>query len=180
MTLELPLWLQGAAYPARLDRYLIEEVMRRQNRVFRGLQVTQRAAGANFSVDVSAGSCCLLGTSQTDQGMYLMRNTAVVNAVVPATPGSGTRTDSVIAHVYDPQAGGAAGNVWAIEVISGTVLPTNSLGLATIARAAGEPSILNAKITDIRPLGEWSWTVGAVVPPATLIGVPGDLYVVCP
>lgn len=183
MTKELPLWLQGVKYPARLDRFFIEEVMRRQNRVFRGLQVTQRAAGANFSVDVSPGSFALLGNSQVDQGMYFARSTAIENitgASFPATPGA-NRTDTVIVHVNDPNAGGATGDNWTIEVIpGGTALPTNCLALATIARTPTEPSIQNAAITDVRPLGEWSWTVSNVAPPAGLKGVPGDLYVVCP
>ena len=58
--------------------------------MFRGLQVTQRAAGANNSVDVSAGSFALLGNSQIDQGMYFARSTGVENVLVPATPGANT------------------------------------------------------------------------------------------
>jgi hypothetical protein len=183
MTKETPVWLQGGTYPARLDRYFVEEVMRRQNRVFRGLLVSQRAGGATQGIDVSAGSCAILGTSQADQGMYFMRSTAVEQigpgAAFPPTPGA-NRTDTVIAHVNDPQAGGAAGNNWTIEVIpGGTSLPTNCLVLATIARTPSEPSILNAAITDMRPLGEWAWTVSTTAPGSTR-GVPGDLWVVCP
>lgn len=178
MALETPIWLQNGVYPARLDRAFIQEVMRGQNRVFRGLAVTQRAAGANFTVDVSAGAAAILGTSQANQGMYFVRSTAVENVSVPATPGS-PRTDSVIAVVNDPNAGGAAGDDWEIQVIAGTTLPANCLLLATIARTSTEPSILNAAITDQRPLGEWSWTVSTTAPGSTK-GVPGDLWVVCP
>jgi len=176
MTKETPLWLQAGVYPARLDRYFIEEVMRRTPRVFRGLAVTQRAAGPNFTVDVSAGSCVVLGTTQANQGMYFCRSTAVENVAVPATPAA-PRTDSVIVHVNDPNAGGSAGDNWVISVISGTVLPTDSLLLATIARTTGEVSITNAAITDVRPLGEWAWTVSTAAPSGR--GVPGDLWVQC-
>ena len=179
MTKEVPIWLQGGTYPARLDRYFVQEVMRGQNRVFRGLLVSQRAAGSNFTIDVSPGAFALLGTSQADQGMYFARSTAIENVAVPATPGA-PRTDTVVVHVNDPNALGAAGNNWTIEVIAGgSALPTNSLALATIARTASEPSILAAAITDVRPLGEWAWTVSNVAPGATR-GVPGDLWVVCP
>lgn len=176
MALETPLWLQAGTYPARLDRFFIQEVMRGQNRVFRGLKVSQRGAGANFTVDFSVGAAVILGNSQADQGMYAVRSTTVVNVAVPSTPAA-NRTDSAIAVVNDPQAGGAAGDNWQLQVIQGVTLPANSLLLATIARTPGEAAILNAAITDVRPVGEWSWTVGTVAP--TVKGVPGDLYVQC-
>jgi len=177
VALELPLYLQAGVYPARLDRFLIDEVFRKTARVMRGLAVTQRAAGANFSVDISAGSAAIPGTSQADQGTYLVRSTALVNLAASATPAA-VRTDSVVAHVKDPNAGGVAGDTWALEWVNGgTALPTDSLVLATIARAPGEAAILTATITDKRPLGQLFSQVGTGPPPAK--GVSGDIYVQC-
>jgi len=177
VALETPKWLQAGTYAARLDRHVIQELFRSKNRVLRGLAVTQRAAGANFSVDISAGSAVILGTTQADQGSYLCRNTAVVNLVATATPGA-PRTDSVYAVINDPNAGGPAGSNWnVVWVNGGTAAPADSILLATVARTVGEPSIATAAITDQRPLGEWSWTVGTTNPP-TAKAPDGDLYIV--
>jgi hypothetical protein len=175
MARETPKWLQGGNYAARLDRHVIQELFRGSNRVLRGLQVTQRAAGANFSVDISAGSAVVIGTTQADQGAYLCRSTALESLVVPATPAA-PRVDSVYLVVNDPNAGGPAGNDFTfVYVAGGSAIPTDSLLLASVARAPGESAILNAAITDARPLGEWSWTVGVGAPshPAP----NGDLFI---
>ena len=175
MALETPKWLQAGVYSARLDRHVIEELFRRQNRVIRGLQITQRAAGANFTVDISAGSAVVIGTTQADQGGYVVRNTAVFSLAVPVTPAA-ARTDSIYLSINDPNAGGPAGdNAAFVYVVSGAQAPTDSLLLATVARAPAESAILNAAIVDKRPLGEWSWTVG--VGPPTHNAPDGDLYV---
>ena len=177
MALETPKWLQAGVYSARLDRHIIQELFRGKNRVMRGLAVTQRGSGANFSVDVSAGSAVVIGTTQADQGAYVCRNTAVFNLVASATPAS-PRTDSVYLQVNDPNAGGPAGSNFTITWVNGgSAAPADSVKLADIARATSESAILTAAISDKRPLGEWSWTVGTVAPTGT--GVPGDLYVQC-
>ncbi len=175
MARETPKWLQAGTYAARLDRHVIEELFRRKGRVMRGLQVTQRGAGANFSVDVSAGSAVVLGTTQADQGAYLCRSTAVENVVATATPGA-NRTDSIYLVVNDPNAGGPAGDNFVLSWVNGgTAAPADSLLLATVARTPGESAILAASITDVRPLSEWSWTVGTV--PPTAPAPDGDLYI---
>jgi len=172
---ETPKWLQAGSYAARLDRHVIEELFRRKSRVMRGLQVSQRAAGANFSVDISAGTGAVLGTTQADQGAYIIRSTAVENLVVAATPAT-ARTDSIYVQVNDPNAGGPAGSDFTfVYVASGSPAPGDSILLATVARAPGESAILAAAITDMRPLGEWSWTVGTGTP--THKAPDGDLYV---
>ena len=177
MARETPKWLQAGTYPARLDRHVIQELFRSKGRVLRGLAVTQRAAGANFTVDVSAGSAVVVGTTQADQGSYLCRSTAVESVTATVTPAS-ARTDSVYLTVQDPNAGGPAGNAFILQWVNGGVAaPADSVLLATIARTTGESAILNAAITDMRPLGEWSWTVGTANPPTTK-APDGDLYVV--
>lgn len=177
MARETPKWLQAGTYAARLDRHIIQELFRGKNRVLRGLQITQRAAGANFTVDISAGSAVVLGTTQADQGAYVCRGTAVDSLAASATPGS-NRTDSVYLVVQDPNAGGPAGSNFIFSWVNGgSAAPNDSVLLATVARTPGESSILNAAITDMRPLGEWSWTVGTSNPPTTK-APDGDLYVV--
>ena len=175
MALETPKWLQAGVYSARLDRHIIQELFRGKSRVLRGLAVSPRGAGANFSVDISAGSAVVLGTTQADQGSYVCRNTTVFNLTVPATPAS-ARTDAVWLQVNDPNAGGAAGSNFAfVYVVSGAPTPNDAVKLADIARATSESAILAGAIADKRPLGEWSWTVGVGAP--THNAPDGDLYV---
>lgn len=177
MARETPKWLQAGTYAARLDRHVIQELFRSKNRVLRGLAVTQRAAGANFTCDISAGSAVVLGTTQADQGAYLCRSTTLDTVTASATPAA-PRTDSVYLVINDPNAGGPAGsNFTFVWVNGGTAAPADSILLATVARTTGESAILAAAITDQRPLGEWSWTVGTQNPP-TAKAPDGDLYVV--
>lgn len=177
MARETPKWLQAGTYAARLDRHVVEELFRRKSRVLRGLAITQRAAGANFTVDVSAGSAVVVGTTQVDQGAYLCRSTAVDTVTASATPGA-ARTDSVYLVVNDPNAGGPAGSDFTFTWVNGgTAAPADSILLATVARTTSESAILTATITDQRPLGEWSWTVGTTNPP-TAKAPDGDLYIV--
>src|SRR5258707_14082251 len=61
--------------------------------------VVQRGAGANFSVDAGAFQAIIRGDDVSDQGAYLIPNTATANVVTPAAPGSGTRTHGLIAPV---------------------------------------------------------------------------------
>ncbi len=174
MTIEVPIWLQNGTYPARLDRAFIERVMHGAERVFDGLEVTQDGAGS-FNVEISAGAAAIVGDDTTFQGMYFVRVTQAETIAVPASPGTGTRTDSVILRVNDPQAGGAAGDNAVLEVIEGTAIPNTATLLATIARTNTEGAILTSAISDARPLGAYPYGVGLGGPPA--VGVEGDLYV---
>jgi hypothetical protein len=118
------------------------------------LKVTQRAAGANMSVDVAAGSVFIDGSSVALQGCYFCKNTAAVNVPIAAAPGSGTRTDLIVARVYDKQADGGTLYTWALEKVTGTVgagtpaAPVSSALLATVTVAAGNVSIVNAAISE--------------------------------
>lgn len=175
MTKETPKWLQAGSYAARLDRHVIQELFRGKSRVLRGLQVSQRATGAGFFVDISAGSAVVVGTNQVDQGAYLLRSTAIEPLNASATPAA-NRTDGIYLVVNDPNAGGPAGdNFTPVWVNGGTAVPADSILLASVARTTSEVAILAAAITDMRPLGEWSWTVGTAAP--TGLAPDGDLYV---
>ena len=174
MARETPKWLQAGSYAARLDRHVIEELFRRKNRVIRGFDVVP---GGGFSVNINAGSAIVLGTQQADQGAYLCRSTgAAENLAGGATPAA-PRTDTVYLTVRDANAGGSAGiNDFIFQYVNGgAAVPVDSIPLATIARAPGESGILAGAITDVRPLGEWSWTVGTAAP--THRAPDGDLYV---
>lgn len=119
--------------------------------------VRQRAAGANFSVDVVAFRCAVKGDDISDQGMYFCNNTAVENRATPSAPASGTRIHRVVARVRDKLHNGAASTYdWVIEVLEDTgtgtpATPGSAISLGTVSIAAGQVSVTNANITNEPP-----------------------------
>lgn len=120
------------------------------------LKVAQRAAGANFSVDVAAGAAVISGDDVASQGMYLVESTATENLVTPSPPGAGTRTHRVVARVKDKLHDGAWTTYeWTLEVLEDTgtgtpAVPDSAISLATVSIASGQVSVLDANITDTR------------------------------
>jgi hypothetical protein len=161
---DYPLWLQatggdpGIAYPAAEFRQLIDKVAREGVCGLTDFQVKQRAAGANLTVDFSAGSAFIAGDSVARQGKFLVDSTGVVNSGTNLTvPGSGTRTHRAIARVLDKQAAGSAYG-WTFEILEDTgsgmpALPASAVDLASIAVPTGSASITNSMIRDRRPWG---------------------------
>lgn len=120
--------------------------------------VTQHAAGANFSVDVAAGHAFVAGTDIASQSVYGCWNDGVVNVVTPNPPVSGTENHRLVLQVEDKFSNG----VWTgytanlnllADTGSGTPpQPASAITLALISIAAGQASVLNANITDQRPM----------------------------
>lgn len=160
MTIEAPpIWVQGGTYPARIDRMLIAQMFDEGVMDGAACKVTQRGAGANFTVDVAIGDFVIQGDDQALQGNYMGRVTATENATITAAPGSNSRIDLVTLRVNDPNAGGNAGNTVTVVVVAGTAsaspvapaLPASSIALATVGPiSTGTASITNGIITDGR------------------------------
>lgn len=127
------------------------------------LQVTQRAAGANFSVDVAAGIAGVIGDDITNQGFYLAWSDSVVNVVTPGAPGSGTRIHRLVLQVRDKLSNGAFTTYDAVlsllqDTGSGTPAePNSAVTLALISISAGQVSVLNANINDQRKPWNDTW-----------------------
>lgn len=176
MVLEVPLWLQAStgdvpiAYTAAQFRGLLSALavpgVTRKN----DLLVSQRAGGANMSVDVAAGSCVIPGTSLSNQGYYWCRSTSVLNVTIAAAPPSGSRTDLIVAQCYDSQSDSSGLYSWTPLVVTGTVgsgapaVPANAILLATVAVTSGQASVVTANITDKRVLNllvdKPQWQIG--------------------
>lgn len=176
------LWMQDdPGYSAREDRLLIERVAHGIEHVVEGFVVTQRAAGANLSIDVSAGFAFVEGDDQPNQGFYLIRLLNTLNVPVTAAPGSGVRIDRVIARVNDVNAGGPAGDPSEIEVVAGVVgggapaEPDTAITLALITRTAGDATVTNAMIADARPFRGGNIFVENRAP-VDADGVDGDVW----
>lgn len=161
MTLRTPLWLEGADYSGDEDRILIETLFS-EGVLGDGLEVTQRAAGTNMSVDVAAGVCAVVGDDTAEQGTYLCKSTVVENVVLDAAPGGGnTRIDRIIAQVRDGTVLGNSTHDWVITKVTGTpagspsapALPASAISLATVSITAGVVAVTDAMITDARAVG---------------------------
>ncbi len=128
-------------------------------------KVTQRAAGANASFDVLAG-LAVVPSSGTAQGKYVQRNNATANSAdadvavsTPAPPSSGTREHLIYLRVNDKQGDATAtGYSPAFALLQDTgsgipiaSIPKNSIPLAGLTRRAGQTSVVNADIRDLRP-----------------------------
>jgi hypothetical protein len=131
--------------------------------------VTQRGAGANFSVDIQPFQAVVRGEDVTDQGSYLVTNTAVFNLATPAAPGSGTRTHRLVAQVRDKRANATWTTYdWTPVIVTDTgsgepAEPPSSETLAHITIASGQANVSNGNITqggtilrNLNILGPWS------------------------
>jgi hypothetical protein len=171
MALLTPEYLQTQTYSAQRDRAMLGDTGLQEGVIgATDLKVSQRAAGANMSVDIAAGTGWVKGDTVTRQGLYHTYNDAVVNAAVTASHGSLPRIDQVGLRIND-STHGAGSDTPALEVLAGTAtsgatldnrngaatLPASWLRLADVLVPAGSSSVTNANIRDRRP-----WARGAV------------------
>lgn len=161
------------------------------------LNVVQRAAGANMSIDVARGGAYIKGDDATDQGYYFFYNDATTNVVITAADPTNPRIDLVIARIKDVAEGGAAGDTSTLEIVLGTpagspsppAIPASSLKLAEVRVNAGVASITNAVITDFRNMAVTSLferatpsvkvrapSTGMANPSAILLGMTTELW----
>lgn len=183
MTLLTPLFMQAGgadptiSYSATNYRYGLGNALFAVEGVINplgsgGLQVTQRGAGANFSVDVAPGFAVITGNDIASQGVYICGSDATVNLVVPAAPGSGTRVHRVVAQVRDKLNNGSWTTydwtpVLLPDIGSGTPAePASATTLGLVSVSAGQASVGNANITDSRV---WARPALAVTGALTII-----------
>lgn len=156
-----PSWLQNGSHPAENDRLTMQALFNTTGVIGltaapTALQVTQSAV-PGMSVQVAVGYAAIVGTTQSNMGVYTAFNDGATTATITTANPSNPRIDRVCLTVSDAFYTGALNTV-AINVVAGTpaaspvapATPANSISLATIAVAAGATSILNANITDTR------------------------------
>jgi hypothetical protein len=179
MTLHSPLWQQPLDYAAVEDRQLIAAAIGDAGVVGApSLAVTQRAAGANMTVDVAPGRAVIAGVA----GSYHVWSDDVENLAIAAAPSSGNgRIDLVYAQVRDAQATGSGSHQdWILGVVTGTpsgsptapTLPTHSIELARITLTDATTSITDGIITSSRThsasLADRVWPLVAVNAPSDI------------
>lgn len=150
-----------ADHPARLFREMLASLRGQAGVIAAADMAVTQFGTPNMSVNVAAGKAVVDGTqSSAAQGSYLVYNDATVNLTIGAADATNPRNDLVVAQVRDAEYSGA-NNDWLLAVIQGTpapspvdpIVPANSLTLARVRVNAVASSILNANITDLRPLG---------------------------
>lgn len=173
MTFHGPLWLQNGSTSA-LDDRAVFALLADQPGVDSGndLKVTQRAAGANMSVDIAPGVALIPSVLGAP---YVCQSDAVVNLPIGASPPSGQdRQDLVVATVRDAFTDGGTNNDWYLQVVPGvpaaqgaSLLPSTplaSLALASVLVGGGVSTVTGFAIPDLR--------VPARRPAPTVVGVP--------
>lgn len=130
--------------------------------------VTQRAAGANLSVDINmpaGGFAYVQGDTIGGQGLYCVPvHSANINEVIAAADATNPRVDQVILEVLDNVLDASGNNVARTRVLAGTptagatlgnrqgapALPGSALLLADVLVAANASSVPNSNIRDRR------------------------------
>jgi len=151
------------------------------------MAVSQRAAGANMSVDIAVGDAIVQGDSVTNQGKYFAYNDAVFNLTgFTAAHATLPRIDRVTLRVRDAFHGDAA-NDFSFQIVTGTAtsgatlanltgaaaIPNSQLLLANILIPAASASIVDANIdTAIRAVSTFGG--GSAVPTGSLTPFAGS------
>lgn len=153
-----PAWVQGGSHSANNDRRALELLAAGAYGVFHLADLKVTANGTpNMTVNVAAGRALVKGTQQATQALYHVDSDSIVNKAIAAADPTNPRIDVVVARVKDAEQG-VAGNVWALEVVTGTPaaspvapsIPADSLKLAHVAVAAAASSVTSGNITDKR------------------------------
>ena len=137
------------------------------------LAVTQRAAGANMSVDVGAGQCFVDPGAVAYQGPYVVRNDASFNTLSDggyawtAADATNPRIDLLCIEVADTDFSGSYTG-WKLRIVDGTpnagathqleaaywpAVPTGCVPIAAIRIPASDTTIGTAEITNLNPIG---------------------------
>lgn len=126
--------------------------------------VSQRAAGANLSVDVASGEAYVKGDTTADEGSYYVREASTVNVAITAADVSNPRVDRVVLEVKNDSEDASGLNLARIRTIDGTptvgatlsnlsgaaAVPSTCLLLANVLVAASDTAITTAEIQDAR------------------------------
>ena len=158
MTLRTPpSWLQNGSHPAENDRLSVQALYATTGIIGSSSLAVTPNSPAGMSVRVATGWCAIVGTTQSNMGVYTVFNDATDTLTVTTADPTNPRIDRVVVTVRDAYYSGAYNDV-IFQVIAGTPAgspvapstPDNSISLATIAVGAGVTQINAGNITDTR------------------------------
>lgn len=152
-----PSWLQQGSHPAENDRLTTQALYATTGIIgASSLAVTQNGT-PNMSVNVASGWAAIVGTTQSNMGVYQIYNDATTNLTITTAPVANSRIDRIVATVNDAFYSGLLNNV-TFTVVAGTVAaspvapatPANSISLATVLVGTNVTTIVTGNITDTR------------------------------
>jgi len=149
MALQVPDLLDTKTYPFQRVRAMLADTPGLQPGVVApgDLKVTQRAASANMSVDVAAGSSWVAGSRVARQGLYHIVDVGGSTVLLAAAHATLPRVDQVVARVEDSLAGDQADQAtW--YVAAGT--PTAGATLDNRLGAAASPATQSPPLSVLR------------------------------
>lgn len=158
MTLRTPpSWLQNGSHPAENDRLSVQALYATTGIIGTASLAVTPNSPAGMSVRVATGWCAIVGTTQSNMGVYTVYNDAQDTLTVTTADATNPRIDRVVVTVRDAYYSGAYNDV-IFQVVAGTPAgspvapstPDNSISLATIAVGAGVTQINSGDITDTR------------------------------
>ena len=152
-----PSWLQNGSHPAENDRLSMQALYSTTGTIGSSSLAVTQSGTPGMSVVIASGWAAIVGTTQSNMGVYTAYNDAAATAAIATANSTNHRIDLVCLTVNDAYYTGSTNNV-VINVVTGTAAssptvpatPANSIALAKIAVAANVTSIVNANITDLR------------------------------
>ena len=152
-----PSWLQNGSHPAENDRLTMQAIFATTGIIGSSSLSVVPNSPVGMSVRVNAGWAAIVGTTQSNMGVYTVYNDAITTLTVTTADPSNPRIDRVVATVQDSFYTGAFNDV-IFQVVAGTpagspvapATPANSISLATIAVGAAVTQINSGDITDTR------------------------------
>lgn len=162
-----PSWLQNGSHPAENDRLTMQAIFATTGIIgASSLQVTQSAT-PGMSVVIASGWAAIVGTTQSNMGVYTAYNDSSSTAAIATASATNPRIDLVCLTVSDSYYSGSTNTV-AVNVVTGTPAasptvpstPANSIALAQVYVGTSVTSITNSNITDVRPTVTSNLTAG--------------------
>jgi hypothetical protein len=152
-----PSWLQQGSHPAENDRLTMQALIATTGIIGPSSLAVTAQGSPNMTVNVAQGWAGIVGTTQSNMGVYVGYNDATTVLTITTADATNPRIDRIVMTVNDAYYTGSTNNV-TFQVLAGTpagsptapATPANSISLATIAVAAGTSTISSGNITDTR------------------------------
>jgi hypothetical protein len=152
-----PSWLQNGSHPAENDRLSMQAIFATTGIIGSSSLSVGPNSPVGMSVVVASGWAAIVGTTQSNMGVYTVYNDANTTLTITTANPTNPRIDRIVATVQDAFYSGSFNDV-IFQVIAGTpagspvapATPANSISLATVLVGAAVTQINAGNITDTR------------------------------
>jgi hypothetical protein len=152
-----PSWLQNGSHPAENDRLSMQAIFATTGIIGSSSLSVGPNSPVGMSVVVASGWAAIVGTTQSNMGVYTVYNDANTTLTITTANPTNPRIDRIVATVQDAFYSGSFNDV-IFQVVAGTpagspvapATPANSISLATVLVGAAVTQINAGNITDTR------------------------------